>query len=85
MAWDIGLTKISDDQFDSVRSRLLLSYMGVMTTIMVSGGAAVYHWVAYDLSQQLNDYLLTLAEAAAQTLEIVKHEYHEYQEGVRFL
>lgn len=81
MAWDIGLTKISDKQFGSVRSRLLLFYMGVMTTIMVSGGAAVYHWVAYDLSQQLNDYLLILAQAASQTLEIVKHEYHEYQEG----
>lgn len=81
MAWDIGLTKISDDRFAKVRSRLLLSYMGVMTTILVSGGAAVYHWVAYDLSQQLNDYLLTLAEAASQTLEIVKHEYYEYEEG----
>jgi len=81
MAWDIGLTKISDDRFAKVRSRLLLSYMGVMTTILVSGGAAVYHWVAYDLSQQLNDYLLTLAEAASQTLEIVRHEYYEYEAG----
>ena len=42
---------------------------------------AVYHWVAYDLERQLNDYLLTLAEAASQTLDIVKHEHHEYEEG----
>ncbi|MGK7874339.1 MAG: sensor histidine kinase [Xenococcaceae cyanobacterium] len=81
MAWDIGSTQISNPQFRSLRSRLLLSYLGVMATILGTSGIAVYHWVARDLNQELNNHLLTLAEAAAQTLEIVKHEYYEYEEG----
>lgn len=81
MAWVIGSTPISKKQFGSLQSRLLLSYLGVIVTILVTSGIAVYEAVAYKLNQQLNDHLLTLAETAAQTLEVVKHEYYEHKLG----
>ena len=68
-------------QFESVRSRLLRSYLGVMATILGVSFVVVERWVVYDLNQQFNDYLLQLAETASQTLEIVKHEYYEIEEG----
>ncbi len=67
--------------FKAVKSRLLLSYLGVMATTLGLSFFAVERWVVYDLNQQFNDYLLELAETASQTLEIVKHEYNEYEEG----
>ena len=68
-------------QFKSVRSRLLRSYLGVMAATLGLSFLAVERWVVYDLNQQFNDYLFQLAETASQTLEIVKHEYYEYEEG----
>ncbi len=71
----------SKKQFNSLRSRLLLSYLGVIVTILGISGVAVYKAVAHKLNQQLDDYLLALAETAAQTLEVVKHEYYEHKLG----
>ena len=68
------------EQFKSVRSRLLLSYLGVMSATLGISFFAVERWVVYDLNQQFNDYLFELAETASQTLEIVKHEYYEEKE-----
>lgn len=79
MVWGIDSTQISNPQFLALRKRLLLSYLGVMVTILGTSGVAVYQVVAHNLNQQLNDHLLTLAESAAQSLEVVKHEYYEHQ------
>jgi len=49
-----------------------------MVTILGTSALAVYQVVNHNLNQQLNNHLLTLAETAAQTLEVVKHEYYEH-------
>ncbi len=67
--------------FQSVRFQLLFSYLGIMAATLGFSFLAVERWVVYDLNQQFNDYLLELAEAASQTLEIVKHESNEQEEG----
>ncbi|MBR8826829.1 MAG: HAMP domain-containing histidine kinase [Gomphosphaeria aponina SAG 52.96 = DSM 107014] len=83
MVWDIDSTPISNPQFLALRRRLLLSYLAVMVTILGSSALAVYQVVAHNLNQQLNNHLLTLAETAAQTLEVVKHEYYEHRGGIK--
>ena len=81
MAWGIGSIQTSNPQFKSVRLHLLLCYVGVMVAILGTAGIAVYYWVARNLHQDLNNYLITLGKTAANTLEIVKHEYNEYENG----
>ncbi len=79
MAWVIGSTPTSKKKFHALRLRLLLSYLGVMVTIMAASGVVVNHVVSQDLNQDLNNQLLTLAETAAKTLKLIKHEYYEYK------
>ncbi|NEQ36860.1 MAG: HAMP domain-containing histidine kinase [Okeania sp. SIO3I5] len=68
-------------QLKSVQTQLLRSYLGVMIATLGVSFLVVERWVSYDLNQQFNDYLFQLAEAASQTLEIVKHESREHEEG----
>ena len=68
-------------QLKSVRSQLMRLYLGIMAATLGVSFLVVERWVTYDLNQQFNDYLLQLAEAASQTLEIVKHESREHEEG----
>ncbi|NET42497.1 cell wall metabolism sensor histidine kinase WalK [Okeania sp. SIO2B3] len=68
-------------QLRTVRWRLMRFYLGIMITTLGISFLVVERWVTYDLNQQFNDYLLQLAEAASQTLEIVKHESNEHEEG----
>ena len=89
MAWDTGSIKISNPQFRGLGFRLLLSYLGVMVAIGSVSATAVYQLVARNLNREVNDHLLLLAEAAAETIEIIKHEYYDeheeenYQENLR--
>ncbi|MGD1805538.1 sensor histidine kinase [Dapis sp. BLCC M126] len=64
-----------------MRWRLLRFYLGIMVSTLSISFLVVERWVTYDLNEQFNDYLLQLAEAASQTLEIVKHESNEHEEG----
>ncbi|NER02304.1 MAG: HAMP domain-containing histidine kinase [Okeania sp. SIO3C4] len=68
-------------QLRTVRWRLMRFYLGIMVATLGISFLVVERWVTYDLNQQFNDYLLQLAEAASQTLEIVKHESNEHEEG----
>ncbi|NEO66030.1 MAG: hypothetical protein F6J98_38840 [Moorea sp. SIO4G2] len=79
MAWVIGSTPTSKEKFHGLRRRLLLSYLGVMVTIMGTSGVVVDRVVSHNLNQKLDNQLLILAETAAQTLKLIKHEYYEYK------
>ncbi len=58
--------------FQTLRLRLLSSYLGVMVAILGSTMIVVYHFVTYNLYQKLDGELLTLADAAAHNLSAVK-------------
>ncbi|MEB3342391.1 HAMP domain-containing sensor histidine kinase [Okeania sp.] len=68
-------------QLKSLRLVLLRFYVGIMIATLGISFLVVERWLAYNLNQQFNDYLLQLAEAASQTLEIVKHESEEQEIG----
>ncbi len=81
MALVIGSIPTSNSQFQALKLRLLLSYLGVMVTILGTTGIAIHQFVAQSIYQQLDRHLLTLAETAAQTFDIVKHEASEHKKG----
>lgn len=60
--------------FASLRSRLLLSYLTVMAVVLATSGVAMYVFFTRSLDRQLNHQLLTLAQAAAPSLETVENE-----------
>ncbi|HEY9650256.1 MAG TPA: histidine kinase dimerization/phospho-acceptor domain-containing protein, partial [Coleofasciculaceae cyanobacterium] len=66
--------KNDQSQFQSLRSRLILSYWGVLITILGSAAIAVYQLFAYYLYQQLDEHLLTLAQAASHSLQDIKQD-----------
>jgi signal transduction histidine kinase len=72
-------------QFRSLRWRLLLSYLSIMAAILGSSAIAVYQVFASSVYTQLDDRLLTLADAAAHSLSTVKEhqeeELHEQAEA----
>jgi len=76
--------KISNSLFSTLRWRLLLSYLAIMTAIFASSKMVVYHFVVNNLYHQFDRELLTLADAAAHTLEpiIEKHGvvYGEFED-----
>ncbi|KOR35746.1 hypothetical protein AM228_16920 [Planktothricoides sp. SR001] len=69
--------QISNGQFSKLQTRLLLSYLLVIATILGAFSTAVYALVARDRNQQLNASLRQIAAASASTLEIIEHEYEE--------
>jgi two-component system OmpR family sensor kinase len=81
MVWDIGsmliFKQISKGQFSRLQTRLLLSYLLVIATILGAFSTAVYALFARDRHQQLNASLRQIAIASASTLEIIQHEYEE--------
>jgi len=75
MVWDTASNRTPKQRmFQSLRSRLLLSYLTVMAAILTTSGAAVYVFFTRSLDQQLNQRLLTLAQAAVPSLEAVENE-----------
>ncbi len=58
--------------FQVLRRRLLFSYSGVIIGIFGISTLAVYRFIAYNLYQQLDQQMLTLADAAAHSLELIK-------------
>lgn len=73
MAWAIGSTKTpSNPQFKALRWRLLLSYLAVMVAILGLFTVAVYRFFALSLYRQLDNRLLTLADAATHSLEAIR-------------
>jgi OmpR-family two-component system manganese-sensing sensor histidine kinase len=68
--------------FQGLRWRLLLSYLIVMAAIMGAFGSGVYLFFIHSLYRQLDEKLLTVAQAAAPSLTEVKVQGSEYLEQV---
>ncbi|WP_017662854.1 sensor histidine kinase [Baaleninema simplex] len=69
-----------DPRFQSIGTRLLLSYLVVMTAILGISGVSIYHLLARRLHQQLDNHLQRLAQTSARTLGVVRHEYEEHRD-----
>lgn len=80
MALATDSTLTSNLQFKALKTRLLFSYLAVMTTILGLSGISVYEVVSQRLQQQLDDHLKSLAQTAARTLPVVRHEFEEHLE-----
>lgn len=78
MVWAIDSTPIFKGQFYQLKIRFLLSYLGLMITIVGTTSLVVYQFVAYRLNQEFEHDILLVAESVAPTLEIIKHEYQEF-------
>lgn len=72
--WVTASNRTSKQMFQLLRLRLLLSYLTVMAVILAISGAAVYAFFTHSLDQQLNNRLLTLAQAAVPSLETVENK-----------
>ena len=68
----IVATRISGRNFQSLRWRLLFTYLMVMTVILGASAAALYLFFSRSLRQMLNDQLLTVVQAAVPSLDKVK-------------
>lgn len=60
--------------FQTLRWRLLVSYLGVMAGILTLSSVLVYQVFARSLYQELDRQLFTLADAAAHSLEELKSD-----------
>lgn len=60
--------------FQSLRLRLLVSYLIVIAAILGASGTAAYVFFDRSLEHQLNQHLLTLAQAATPSIENVEKE-----------
>ncbi len=69
--------QISQEHFSKLQTRLLLSYLLVIATILGAFSTAVYVLVALDRHEQLDANLRQIAAASASNLEIIQHEYEE--------
>jgi two-component system, OmpR family, manganese sensing sensor histidine kinase len=73
--WAIASNRSPERQiFKSLRLYLLLSYLTVMIAILGAFGVAVYVFFSRSLDHQLDQQLLTLAQAAVPSLDIVKNK-----------
>jgi signal transduction histidine kinase len=77
MAWGIDLIQISNPQVRHIRNRLLRIYLGVMIGLLGTFGVIAYRIIEHECNQEVNDRLQQLAESAARTLPLIKHEYDE--------
>ena len=64
----------SHRDFFELRRRLMLAYLGVMATILGVSATSLYVFFARSMRQQLDRELITLVQAAAPSLDIVKEE-----------
>lgn len=65
-------SRISPPLFQTLRWRLLGSYLLVMTAILVISDVAIYEFFAESLYQQADRRLLDLADAAGHSLHVLK-------------
>ncbi|MBF2014931.1 MAG: HAMP domain-containing histidine kinase [Rivularia sp. T60_A2020_040] len=63
---------LTNPQFRVTTWQLLLSYLMAMMVVMGLSSVVVYHFFAYSLSRQLDQQLLTLADAAAHNLSAIQ-------------
>lgn len=87
MVLDIVSNKFSDcaaslrhRRYQSLRWRLLMSYMTVMMTILGISALAIYKYTRHNLYEQLDRRLEVLAQAASHNLVAIKVHYDRRQQ-----
>ncbi len=78
MVLDIVSNKSNNPQ--SLRWRLLLSYLTVMITILGISTVAIYKYTRHNLYRQMDRRLEVLAQAASHNLEPIKAHYTKRQQ-----
>lgn len=68
------LNKISNKNFPELRQRLMLAYLAVMATIFGVSISLLYIFFARSMRQQLDRELITLVQAAAPSLDMIKEK-----------
>ncbi|MGL4881628.1 MAG: hypothetical protein ACRC8K_11240, partial [Waterburya sp.] len=79
MALDIVSNKSNNPQSQSLRWRLLLSYLTVMITILGISALAIYKYTRHNLYRQMDRRLEVLAQAASHNLAPIKVHYTKRQ------
>lgn len=74
MVWVIALNKFTKPGFEHLRWRLLLFYLTAMAMILGVAAVGVYVFFTRSLYRQLDDKLLTLAQAATPSLAEVRKQ-----------
>jgi signal transduction histidine kinase len=78
MGWYFSsIKKTSNSQFRGLRLRLLLSYLAVTVAILGSSTITAYEFFAVSLYQQLDNQLLTVADAGVHGLEAIKEDHED--------
>ena len=77
MAWHLRSIKTSNPPFRGLRWRLLLSYLTVTVAILGSSTITAYEFFVTSLYQQLDNQLLTVADAGIHGLEAIKERHDD--------
>lgn len=80
MVLDIVSNKSKNLSSQALRWRLLLSYMGIMMTILGISALAIYQYTRHNLYEQLDRRLEVLAQAASHNLLAIKADYARRQQ-----
>ncbi len=85
MGWYFSsIKKTSNSQFRDLRLRLLLSYLTVTVAILGSSTIAAYELFAVSLYRQLDNQLLTVADAGAHGLQAIKEGREDDEDRIAF-
>ena len=71
MDWDTASSRNSSQRFPHLPTRLLLAYLIAIGAVFGISTVSLYVFFTHSLNQQLNNRLLTLAQAAVPSLDIV--------------
>ncbi|MGK7934379.1 MAG: sensor histidine kinase [Xenococcaceae cyanobacterium] len=77
MDWATASSKNSSQRFPHLRKRLLLAYLITIGVVFGTSTVSLYIFFTQSLNQQLNNRLLTLAQAAVPSLNVVKTKSRE--------
>lgn len=65
-------------KFQKIKSKLMLSYLGIMIGILGSTSLIIYEIISHNFYKQFESSALKTAENAGLILDLVKHEHQEY-------
>lgn len=65
-------------KFKQIKSKLMVSYLGIMIAILGSTSVIMYEIISNNLYKQFENNALKTAENAGLILDLVKHEHEEY-------
>ena len=77
MDWATASNKNSSQRFSYLRGRLIFAYLIAIGAVFATSTVSLYVFFTHSLNQQLNNRLLTLAQAAVPSLDVVKSKSRE--------